>query len=549
MHSGTSLRLICTLALPLVALLLPHTALASASDDFAACDGFTKPGGSVDGMGSQSRLPTAQEFGAPLLADMTACNDALVSPKLLPQQNLRRVHLLRARAGAYLRNGDLAAAFADLDRAEAAAGQLKDDPLFERSLGTSLRLLRALALDRSGQSDQAVAMVEDAANLRPWSIEIQQVLSYLLLHRPGAAATGTMLFGRHRQLDPQFDQYAARAFAAEGNFTALARLASPLSPIPADSAAQAHGKAVGALLLGDVDRAIVHAYAQAAIDNHEAARRELDLVDAWLERGKSGTTGDAGSATEPTVIKELLNKFIANAELSAKRVRARLALDEHRMTDAEALVHGATFASDAISADLNLKLAAAGLAPAAVGWPEWHSTDEDMQTAQRQALFHEAVRDALLEPETPHTNGIYKRSKPNVGAALVGAALSMGTSLLSRTPKTDGFVDTLRPDGSIQISLHGDTIAQAAIREATLLHAAAATLAAGKSAFVVAERTDYYRMLETRQYGQVISITPAGYQTDIVVRQLAPGKDDPRSIDAKAVIAALGPTYDPDTPR
>ena len=399
-HSGTSLRLMCTLALPLVALLLPHTALASASDDFAACDGFTKPGGSVDGMGSQSRLPTAQEFGAPLLADMTACNDALVSPKLLPQQNLRRVHLLRARAGAYLRNGDLAAAFADLDRAEAAAGQLKDDPLFERSLGTSLRLLRALALDRSGQSDHAVAMVEDAANLRPWSIEIQQVLSYLLLHRPGAAATGTMLFGRHRQLDPQFDQYAARAFAAEGNFTALARLASPLSPIPADSAAQAHGKAVGALLLGDVDRAIVHAYAQAAIDNHEAARRELDLVDAWLERGKSGTTGDAGSATEPTAIKELLNKFIANAELSAKRVRARLALDEHRMTDAEALVHGATFASDAISADLNLKLAAAGLAPAAVGWPEWHSTDEDMQTAQRQALFHEAVRDALLEPET-----------------------------------------------------------------------------------------------------------------------------------------------------
>ncbi|WP_165961142.1 hypothetical protein [Qipengyuania sediminis] len=134
-------------ALAAVVLLAAVPAAAGDSEDFAGCDGLKKPKTKDDGMrGTASQPGYSFGLGSGPEATIAACTRALTGGKLLPTQTLRQAHLLRARAAAKLKLGATAEALADLDLADKAIAPQRGEVFFDRSLGASLGLMRALAL-------------------------------------------------------------------------------------------------------------------------------------------------------------------------------------------------------------------------------------------------------------------------------------------------------------------------------------------------------------------------------------------------------------------
>ena len=93
---------------------------------------------------------------------IVACNRALDSGNLRPEQTLRLAHIMRARAAAKLQAGDLEGALSDLDAAEVAAKEYEGDFFYERSMGVSIDLLRAIALNDQGKGAEAIGLAEAA---------------------------------------------------------------------------------------------------------------------------------------------------------------------------------------------------------------------------------------------------------------------------------------------------------------------------------------------------------------------------------------------------
>ena len=119
----------------------------------------------------------------------------------------------------------------------------------------------------------------------------------------------------------------------------------------------------------------------------------------------------------------------------------------------------------------------------------------------------------------------------------------MGTTLLGGIQRTDGFRSTPNTDGTVKVEFIGNTPSAPLVQEMTLLRAAELTRAAGKPAFVIVDRTDYTRTLNTTRYGMTISSVPTGFKTEMVVRFVDAGIQSERALDATHVIDALGPYY------
>jgi hypothetical protein len=177
----------------------------------------------------------------------------------------------------------------------------------------------------------------------------------------------------------------------------------------------------------------------------------------------------------------------------------------------------------------------AGLVPDAASF----RSDADKQRVESLDRLIDAV---LIAPETPRSVVDYSRSRPNIVGALLGGALSMGTSLLGGISRTDGFRSTPNVDGTIKVEFIGNTPSPLLVQEMTLLRAAEVTKEAGKPAFVIENRKDYSRVMQTTQYGAVISSRPAGYKTELTIRPLDT-LSGPRVLNATAVIDGLGPLY------
>ena len=138
----------------------------------------------------------------------------------------------------------------------------------------------------------------------------------------------------------------------------------------------------------------------------------------------------------------------------------------------------------------------------------------------------------------------YKKSRPNILGALVGAAFSMGTSLLSGIPKTQGFKETANADGTMTVEYDGSTSSAPMVQEMTLLRAAEIAKQAGKPGFAITARNDYSRWLTQTQYGREISRTPTGHKSELTIRLL----DTPDAVAAQgfataSIIDTLGPLY------
>jgi hypothetical protein len=76
-----------------------------------------------------------------------------------------------------------------------------------------------------------------------------------------------------------------------------------------------------------------------------------------------------------------------------------------------------------------------------------------------------------------------------------------------------------------------------------LLRAAELAKAAGKTHFVIVDRKDFSRYMQTTRSGVPISSVPTGFKTELIVRFVDDGGDVTRALNAVSVIDALGPLY------
>jgi len=86
---------------------------------------------------------------------------------------------MRARAAAKLELGDVEGALADLDSADAAGKQYAGDYSYDRSMGISISLLRAIALGEKGEKATSLALAEAAAVKRPYAMQLQWAATML----------------------------------------------------------------------------------------------------------------------------------------------------------------------------------------------------------------------------------------------------------------------------------------------------------------------------------------------------------------------------------
>lgn len=538
---------------------LASASQAGVSDDFAACDGRMKPKGSDDGMRGEAAIkPSWQTWGAGTgpQAVIAACDKMLAHPSLKSTQAVRRAHMLRARAAAKLELGKAAEALVDLDAAEVAAAGKAQDPFYQRSMGVSLRMLRALALAQTGDRDAASKLAGAAAAERPYAVQIQLAAAMLRPDAVPGAAPGEALMASENalRLDPASGLALARKAAQAGAFDEVVRLgevvrsAQPLAP------SLTKGDPISALTAAS-ERSIAAAglrydlaFALAVTGQPDKAREALTQARAKLDElgGKPAAApsapaalpaqvaaGDTAAASPAPPAPPRLSPFRQVFAAADRLAEARIALAEGKPAEASRLAQG-SLPMTAATAEL------IGALAKAEGKPPPLLPADMMRKSDRFGAMADML---LIAPESQRSVIDYQKSRPNILGALVGGALSFGTTLLGGIERTAGFRSTANADGTTKVEYTGNTTSAPVVQEMTLLRAAELARAAGKWGFVIAQRSDYSRFMVASQYGSEISRTPIGYMTELTIRFADQDADAARAFDAVAVIDALGPLY------
>lgn len=595
-------HIICT-----AALLLAAPALANDKADFSDCDGRIHPGKQDDGMRGEASVSRFDNplFGAGLnpammnlvrgmVADtgrVSACTRALASPRLLPTQVLRKAHLLRARGAAHLQGGNVDLALLDLDAADAALADRAADPFYQRSMGASLKLLRAIAFAQQEKWDQAIPLATAARDVRPYSLRLQNVAASILAAAPVTAGSASP-WGGVLRLDPEMGHRVLQDEARRGNHAAVLRLAPAVDikldfPDPqvarpgfytgyplATLNAMLSGFAVANARAATGDLAGAKRFRDALAEKTADRKAKLEAIRAATPppltpapltpaatpaapAPASPASMPATPAATPAQVALATNAppppaapsdpIVTMAEQRLRQLDLRIALAEARPADAKALALSGSLPMDAATAELFTALNAA--LPVKDRLPALDLTSSTKATEGTARLQLRSLASlALVAPETPRTVIDYSKSRPNILGALVGGALSMGTSLLGGIDRTDGFRSTPQTDGTIKVEFVGNTPSEPLVQEMTLLRAAETARAAGKWGFLIARRADYTRYMVTSQYGAEISRVPTGHKTELFIRYLDEGEDPVRGFSAIGLIDALGPLYYEDKP-
>ena len=524
---------------------------AGDTEDFSGCDGRMKPKSKEDGMRGEAAISGYSFLGgrtANPKAKIDACNRALANPRLLPGQTLRKAHLLRARAAAHLEQGEYQTALTDLDAAEAALAPLAQEPFHRRSMGASLLLLRALAKAGAGELDEAARLADEAKALRPYAVQVQFAAAMVRhaarpIGEPSASPWGELI-----RLEPGLRRLTIGREAEVANFAGVveaakaAPIAWPDKPVGPYALLATQGP--GAEFASALDASVHLAYAQAATGDVAASRETIALVREKIA-GMTAAPKKIPAAAEsaaPTVVDPMIELTKAFVEPRLRLAEARIALAEGRTDEAREAVIGPKLAMNAAALELVDALAKAGAFPG--GSPlKGADTLVPGLAKERNRNLGKLAATLLIAPESPRTLIDYKQSRPNILAALVGGALSMGTSLLGGIQRTQGFRSSTNPDGTVKVEYMGSTPSAPMVQEMTLLRAAELAQAAGKPRFTIVDRKDYARFLAMTRYGIEESRTPTGYKTEMTIRMLEASADNSTSFDAVAIIDALGPLY------
>ncbi|GAB5352179.1 hypothetical protein [Qipengyuania sp. 483] len=542
-------NILAGLGLASLALVLAVPAQAGVSQDFAGCDGLRKPKRSDDGMRGEATLPGGGSIffrrnDAPdPRGTISSCDRAFETGKLLPEQTLRRAHMMRARAAANIRLGEHEAALADLDAADLAAKEYAGEFFYERSMGVSIDLLRAIAMNELGRREEAVSLARTALDRRPYALSVQRVATLLVAGNEESADHDGLWQGISR-IDPDFRSVLPGiAKGTDGLKTLAASAGEPVINLPEapslDDLVMKNGRSTIASGRWEnpVAEAMQTAYALAAVGETERARAWIDATRAALApRPPSDDKAKAASLTNAFADMARVSVFVPMEKL----VEGRIAIGEGRLGDAAAAVKGMGLRSASVTDEFHAAYAAAaeGLAD------EIPALAPLQKRAERAPLKLASMADSLLlRPESERKLIDYKKARPDVLSALVGGALSFGTSLLGGIPRTSGFDEVENADGSIKVEYTGDTTSGAVVQEMTLLRAAEIAQARGKSYFFIRSRKDFQRYLSKSQYGIEQSRTLTGYKTEVVIDLADGNRERANAVEALTVIDALGPIY------
>lgn len=534
-----------------LALVLYTPAHAGVSEDFRECDGLKKPKGSDDGMRGTATFPAYSfgDVGAPGRT-LAACNRSLESGKLLAEQTLRRTHILRARAAAKLELGDAAGAIADLDSAEAAGKAYAADPSYDRSMGVSIGLLRSIALNDLGDKAGSLALAEAAVAKRPYAVEVQWAAT-MLRSANGAKPADPVIWGDLLRIDPDARQLLAQISKKSEDLASIAANAGlpkvvfsktpPLQTLLVDGASIAR---ITDDWAAPISQAMTTAYALAAHGKPDAARGWVtaarEALDAASSDGNTNGEKEGANAGESVYAPLLQIVRSSNFDPMVKLVDARIAVAEGRLTDAAGLVADMRMHSTPVTEEFHASYAAARVANGA--------DTSDLPTlsaaAERGPVKLASLgRKLLISPESKRRQINYEKSRPNVVGALVGAAFTLGTSLLGGIERTAGFRSTPNADGSIKVEYTGNTSSGPVVQEMTLLRAAEVAREAGKTRFQIVTRRDYQRYLTQMMSGVETERTLTGYKTELDIRLLDEEDKDSSAFEAGQIIDALGPIY------
>lgn len=163
-------------------------------------------------------IPTANS------ARIAACDRALADPAGEEAAWERQAILLHHRAVWYFASGQNSEALASLDQSDAAAaGQAS--LVFDGSIGLANMMLRALLLDRTNRQDEAVALIERARAIRPYSLGLQKTLDRFELNITGEIEQLLPMSQRHLSADAAVAESLFYQHFLNGNLTDAAAAA------------------------------------------------------------------------------------------------------------------------------------------------------------------------------------------------------------------------------------------------------------------------------------------------------------------------------------
>ncbi|MFB0612955.1 hypothetical protein [Aurantiacibacter poecillastricola] len=531
-----------------LALAVPQVALAGDSEDFAGCDGMRKPKRDEDGMRGMAnqtdygRLRISHE-GAPARV-IAYCTGVLQGDRIRDHQSLRRAHVLRARAAAYIQTGAPAHALGDIAEARLNVADRSDDPFFQRSMGLSLDLLEAVALAQSGDAERAGEIARAAKAERPYALQVQLVANQLenFAEVEYGPSHGLM------KIHPSVRQQSITSLVARGEFAAAIAQGEEEGLFAAPPTAE--GEAALAALLGEGggERALLNFVSDIVTRAHLAyalaATGELDRAQSLVEQLRAMQDPGSGNAAVANVMAVLLKSEPMNNPIAL--AEARLAIATGDASRAAALMAASNFGESAMTRDLQaafseLEPSQENAADTQIAAPELRVSSPDMQRSTDH--LRRLAYPLLFPPETVRSVIDYERSRPNILGAVVGGVLTMGTSLLGGIDRLAGFRSTANEDGTITVEFAGDTISGPMVQEMTLLRAAELASEAEMPYFEIVQRQDSMRYMVQTQYGVEINRVPTGFKTVLVVRFHEDAEASDFLLNAVGVIDSLGPLY------
>jgi hypothetical protein len=530
---------------------------AAQANSFRDCDGFRPPSRTADGLHrrGESLFATPARFAgidlpsrvdAQLAAKgVSACEAALASPLLLPEQNLRRASLVRARGIYRLAAGDGAAALADFAESRQVAGSA--DPLYLRSLGLGTDMLSAYALHLAGRKDEAVAAARAAHAARPTNAELGTAAAMLIL-----AATGD--WDAYAAASRDVARYNPPAFLGlytvallRGRFEeAVALQPHIVLGVPSTRDGTLVGGTamlVAANFLTRIDIDGSAAFALAALGQRERAEAELRSLTERVDAALTEPRLPPGVTDQRSIRREL--QRYRQISPHAANGRSRLA-SWRRMVDLQVMAangRAAEAATQVLAEPVGATRFGLSLYEAiAAADPGSRERLEPLIAAARRNVEGQLANLARL-------------SLPEFVRLLPEAENESRVSGYNRG--SDGFLGNegfmsreAAIPGARTVKFSTDQGTASTNSEMALLRAAEMALEQNMSGFVVLDRRVLQRTLVTSQYGAEVSRDHEGFVAEIDVvfvnRDALPAGISAapwRYIDAEDVRARLAPVY------
>ncbi len=539
-----------------------QVAVVAPATDFSRCDGYGVATAGGDGMTRYAtslgifKLP---ESGNTMLGKAStsaegvrACGSAIA--QLPPGLWMRQVNLLRARAFHYLELRQPAEALADLDSADAVA-KGKTDLFYDRSLGLSIRFVRAYALRQLGDAAKADALARETAASRPFLR--QGALLVYIAKGPGADMAQLDELARdNTRLNPVGLDFQFQRTLGEGRLTdALSLYPQLLPPTSYGVATDAQSEQFRALaIIYKESRALEYAYLLAALGRNADARAALAQAKADFAKAIESPPEPVG-VDEPITDRTKrmatinMNLQINSAgregfEIWGRLVDLRVKVSEGQVADVLASLAAKPLPVTWQSLELD---EAIDKAAPGQGRPSTAATE-----ATRARLIHTDDQDKNLasmwkdlpEPETADRLPLYRPGN----APLLAFNEAAKNNIRAQGEGYRSLPAALPGATAVRYRILRGTAAMA--EDLVLIRAAELAKQAGKSGFIILARHDVHFSTTLYQYSRPVRTDPNGFETEIDVvfadPQSPPAPYDAtpwRVVDANGVLAALAPIY------